>query len=228
MQERYNVKYAVAATRGSLRRKGVECSLIDKPLCELSEDEQNELIELGRESGVKLYHFKKSDRQLPRVSKTLGFLKGIYLETLLDVGSGRGVFLLPFLEDFPYVNVTTVDILDKRIEMLSDLVSGGVENLTVKKADVCEQPFPDNSFDVVTMLEVLEHIPNVEAAIQAAVNMAKKYIVVTVPSKEDDNPEHIHLLTKERLTACFNACGVKRLSFDGVTGHLIMIAGLEK
>ena len=228
MQKRYNVKYAVAATRGSLRRKGVECSLIDKPLCELSEDEQNELIELGRESGVKLYHFKKSDRQLPRVSKTLGFLKGIYLETLLDVGSGRGVFLLPFLEDFPYVNVTTVDILDKRIEMLSDLVSGGVENLTVKKADVCEQPFPDNSFDVVTMLEVLEHIPNVEAAIQAAVNMAKKYIVVTVPSKEDDNPEHIHLLTKERLTACFNACGVKRLSFDGVTGHLIMIAGLEK
>ena len=226
--EKYNVKYAVAAVRGGLKRKGVDSDLINKPLSELSNTEQNELIELGAEAGIKLYYFKNSDRQLPRVNKTLGFLKGIYFESLLDVGSGRGVFLLPFLDEFSYVDVTSVDILDKRIELLSNLVEGGIERLTVKKADICTQPYPDNSFDVITMLEVLEHIPDVEAAIRAAVAMARQYIVVTVPSKEDDNPEHIHLLTKERLTSYFNACGVSKLSFDGVTGHLFMIAKVEK
>jgi 2-polyprenyl-3-methyl-5-hydroxy-6-metoxy-1,4-benzoquinol methylase len=50
--------------------------------------------------------------------------------------------------------------------------------------------------DIVTLLEVLEHIPDVEKAV-AAVRMARKYVVVSVPSKEDNNPEHIHLLTKK-------------------------------
>ncbi len=67
-----------------------------------------------------------------------------------------------------------------------------------------------------------------EKAIQSAVNIAKKYVDVTVPSKEDDNPEHIHLLTKEKLTKYFTACGVKKLNFDGVPGHLFMIAKLEE
>jgi 2-polyprenyl-3-methyl-5-hydroxy-6-metoxy-1,4-benzoquinol methylase len=165
---------------------------------------------------------------LPRVNKVLGFLKSICFENLLDVGSGRGVFLLSFLDEFPYIQVKSIDILDKRIELLSDLANGGIENLSVDKADLCAQPYKEKSFDVVTLLEVLEHIPNVEMAIKSAVKMAKKYVVVTVPSKEDDNPEHIHLLTKEKLTSYFTSCGIERLSFDGVPGHLFMIAKIKE
>ena len=232
MQEKYNMKYAVAAVRGRCKRIGNVASiseeLLQKPLCDLSHDEQMELIGLGERAGLKLYYFKSSDRQLPRVHKVLGFLKSICFETLLDVGSGRGVFLLPFLDEFPYIQVSSIDVLDKRVELLSDLANGGVDTLRVEKADLCSQPYADHSFDVVTLLEVLEHIPDVEAAIRAAVRMAKKFVVVTVPSKEDDNPEHIHLLTKDKLTAYFTACGVKKLSFDGVPGHLFMIANVEE
>lgn len=231
IQDKYNVKYAAACVRGQLKRidyDAIDTEIMNKPLCELTDEEAKELIEIGEEKGFKLYHFKKSDRQLPRVNKVIGFLKGICFDTLLDVGSGRGVFLLPFLEEFPHVQAKSIDILDKRIEMLSNLVKGGVDNLSVEKADLCTQPYSDNSFDVITLLEVLEHIPNVEKAIYSAVKMAKRYIVVTVPSKEDDNPEHIHLLTKERLSGYFNACGVKKLSFDGVLGHLFMIAKKEE
>lgn len=231
IQEKYNVKYAAAAVRGQIKRLGaiddVDDELLNKPVCDLSDSEQEKLTKLGEKMGIKLYYFKNSDRQLPRVNKVLGFLKGIYFDSLLDVGSGRGVFLLPFLDEFPYVQVTSIDILDKRINLLSDLSNGGIDQLNVKKADLCDQPYANNSFDVVTLLEVLEHIPDVEKAISSAVNMARKYVVVTVPSKEDDNPEHIHLLTKDKLTAYFNACGVKKLSFDGVPGHLFMIAKLE-
>ncbi len=231
LSEKYNIKYVVAVVRGYLKRIGatdVECELLCKSLCDLTNEENLKLIEIGQELGLKLHYFKKTDRELPRVSKVIGFLKGICFETLLDVGSGRGVFLLPFLEEFPFAQVKSVDILDKRVQMLSDLARGGIENLSVEKADICEQPYADNSVDVVTMLEVLEHIPNVQEAIAAAVRIAKSYVVLTVPSKEDDNPEHIHLLTKEKLTGYFGACGVKRLTFDGVPGHLFMIARLEK
>lgn len=231
MQEKYNMKFALAAIRGHIRRSGasgVDASLLEKPLEELEERERALLLDVATASGMKLYHFKNSDRQLARVNKVLGFLRGIYFESLLDVGSGRGVFLIPFLEAFPYVETRSVDILDKRVELLSDLACGGIENLQAEKANICEQPYPDRSVDVVTMLEVLEHIPDVASAIASAVRMARKYVVITVPSKEDDNPEHIHLLTKEKLTNYFRACGVHRLHFDGVPGHLFMIASLEE
>ncbi len=78
--------------------------------------------------------------------------------------------------------------------------------------------------DVVTLLEVLEHIPNVEAAVRNAVRIAKQCIVVSVPSKPDDNPEHIHLLTKDKLTALFNEAGCVKLHFSGVPEHLILVA----
>lgn len=232
MQERYNEKFALAAVRGALLRRGDAPAraekLLKKPLEEIDGEEREYLFSLAQTLGVKLYQFKRSDGQLPRVTKTLGFLRGIWLETLLDVGSGRGVFLVPLLEELGHVRVHSVDILDRRVELLSDLVRGGIENLSVEKADICDRPYPDGSFDVVTMLEVLEHIPDVERAIRAAVRMAREYVVVTVPSKEDDNPEHVHLLTKERLTAYFGACGVKKLHFDGVPGHLFMIANVRK
>lgn len=227
---RYYSKYAIAAIRGNIKRLGkaslIRAQLLEKEIDELSGEEGEELFDFARENEIKLYHFKRSDRLLPRVNKVLGFLKGIYFESLLDVGSGRGVFLLPFMEEFPNVPIKSIDILDKRVNMLSDIRNGGIPRLEVYKASICDAPFPKKSVDVVTMLEVLEHIPDVGAAIRAAVDTARKYVVVTVPSKEDDNPEHIHLLTKERLTAYFKACGADRLSFDGVTGHLFMIAKL--
>lgn len=229
MEERYYTQFILSAIRGYFDRIG-KSDLLNKhngkSVCELSDGEFEEIISLAREMGFKTYHFKKKD-VLPRVHKVLGFLRSIYFENLLDVGSGRGVFLFPFLENFPYVEVTSVDILDKRVEMLSDIKEGGIDRLNVIKADICTQPFPDKSFDVVTLLEVLEHIPDVKKAIASAVKMAKKYIVVSVPSKEDNNPEHIHLLTKNLLTEYFNECGVTKLHFDGVNGHLLMIATIN-
>ena len=74
-----------------------------------------------------------------------------------------------------------------------------------------------------TLLEVLEHIPQVEKAIENAVRIAREYVIVSVPSKEDDNEEHIHLLTKEKLTAYFEKCNITKISFDNVHGHLIAI-----
>lgn len=230
MDSRYYKLLATAAARGYLVRcteqMDLERRLTECDLQALTERDCEVLFSLAKERGLPLHHFKRSDRMLPRVRYVLGFLKGIAFDSLLDVGSGRGAFLFPFLDSFPWVEVCSIDLLDRRVEMLSDIRRGGVERLSVMQANVCEQPLHAQSVDVVTLLEVLEHIPSVEAAVRAALQMARKFVVVSVPSKEDGNPEHIHLLTRERLTALFGACGAKRLSFDAVPGHLLMIASL--
>lgn len=202
--------------------------LLTTPLEALTDEELEVLYAAGKAAGLKLYRFKNSHDDLPRVRKVLGFMKGISFESLLDVGSGRGVFLFPFLDAFPWVQVTSADILDYRVEFLQTIARGGLERLKAVNADICSQPFPDQSFDVVTLLEVLEHIPEVDKAVQSAVRMARKFVVVSVPNQPDDNPEHIHLLTKEKLTALFREAGCQKLSFDGVNGHLIMIAALGR
>ncbi len=127
----------------------------------------------------------------------------------------------------PTKPVVSVDLLDYRVAFLSDIHRGGVELLTAMQMDICGDALPEKSFDVVTMLEVLEHIPDVQRAVCSAVRLAKRYIVVTVPSKPDNNPEHIHLLTKNRLTELFSKAGCTTLQFDAVPGHLYMVASMK-
>lgn len=225
--ERYDLKPAAAWLRGHALRAGVpdiDKELLEMPLEVLTDAELSAIVEAGEQTGQKLYPFKTGKAELPRVRRVLSFLHGIEFETLLDVGSGRGVFLLPFLEEFPHVQVTSLDLLEKRVTFLNELAAGGYSQLTAFEKNICGQPFAEDSFDVVTLLEVLEHIPEVEKAVAAAVRMAKQYVVVTVPSKPDDNPEHIHLLTKDTLTELFTSAGCTRLHFGGVEGHLFLVA----
>lgn len=228
--ERYNLKPAAAWLRGHALKTGtpeIDSDLLEMPLEVLTDEELSSIVEIGESTGQKLYPFKTGKSELPRVRQVLGFLHGIEFDTLLDVGSGRGVFLLPFMEEFPQVQVTSLDLLEKRVTFLNELSAGGYSQLTAHNKNICDQPFPDNSFDVVTLLEVLEHIPEVEKAVAAAVKIARDYVVVSVPSKPDDNPEHIHLLTKDVLTKLFAEAGCTKLHFSGVNGHLIMMATVE-
>ncbi len=226
----YYTKLLIAYIRGYSLKNGIPeipAELLSKSFEDMTQKDIEYLINAGKKAILKLYKFKNNNTGLPRVHRVLGFLRSISFETLLDVGSGRGAFLFPFLSEFPWINTTSIDILDHRVDFLSTLTDGGLTNFSVQKNDICELDLPDNSFEVVTLLEVLEHIPNVEAAVKNAVRLASQFVVVSVPSHEDDNPEHIHLLTKDRLTKLFADAGCRRLSFDGVNGHLIAIANMN-
>ena len=223
LSELYYTRLAAAAVRGSI------CvpPELNCPREEMTDEALEQLFALGKAAGVKLYRFKKTHEDLPRVRVVLGALYGIYPESLLDIGSGRGVFLFPFMEAFPYCEVTSFDVLSHRVEFLQTISRGGIHTLTAREEDICTAHLEENSFDVVTLLEVLEHIPDVENAVRNACKAAKRHVVVSVPSKPDNNPEHIHLLTKDRLTELFTAAGCTSLHFSGVPGHLIMVATKE-
>ena len=57
-----------------------------------------------------------------------------------------------------------------------------------------------------------------------AIRLARNYIVVSVPSKSDDNPEHIHLFSNEVLKNLFLENGCRSVKFMSVTNHTIMVA----
>ena len=217
---------ALCYVRGYEKRTGalsLSASLIDSPVPCLTDGEREEILLFGKRGELKMHYFKEREL-LPRVGFVLSFLRAIRPESLLDVGSGRGAFLIPFMREFATVPICVFDILPHRVQLYRDIAAGGKENLEATLTDITECTEGEGLYDVVTLLEVLEHIPEVERAVLNACRLARRFVIVTVPSHPDDNPEHIHLLTKEKLTTIFQAAGCRRLKFGNVSGHLTLIA----
>jgi 2-polyprenyl-3-methyl-5-hydroxy-6-metoxy-1,4-benzoquinol methylase len=207
--ERYFTRLAAAYVRGKLGR--VAPQLAD-----------GELVAAGLAAGLRLHKFKRN-AELPRVRKVLGVLRGLTPASLLDVGSGRGTFLWPLLDTFPELEVTSIDVNPVRVADISAVSEGGLRNLRALRMDAGAMELEDNHVDVVTALEVLEHLPSPHKAAAEAVRVAGRYVVASVPSKEDDNPEHVHLFDARGFESLFLDAGARGVKVDYVLNHMIAV-----
>lgn len=184
-----------------------------------------EIIAWGQKQGLRLHKFKRNS-ELPRVRRVLGMLRSLVEDggTLVDIGSGRGTFLWPLLAAFPGLRVTAVDLDPVRVRDLRAVRDGGIERLAVTRADACALPLPDRSADIVTLLEVLEHLPEPGLAAQRALSVARRAVIASVPSKEDDNPEHIQLFDGRSLQALLLRAGARQVRIEYVLNHMIALA----
>jgi ubiquinone/menaquinone biosynthesis C-methylase UbiE len=217
-------RLAAAYVRGRL---GTETGdplglLLTRPLDALSDADHEAIIAMGVEAGLRLHRFKRT-MELPRVRRVLGILRGIQPQSLLDIGSGRGAFLWPLLDAFPCLPVTALDSLEFRVADLQAMRDGGAVALSPVRGDATALPFADRIYDVVTALEVLEHIPDAGRAIAEVCRVAQRFVVISVPSKADDNPEHIHLFERPALTALLQRHGATRITTEYVLNHLIAV-----
>lgn len=189
----------------------------------LADDEQ--VFRAALEHGLKMHKFKRLDeRLLARVRRVLSMLAGLGPTSLLDVGSGRGAFLWPLLDAFPDLAVTAIDVNEQRAADLAAIGTGGLARLSAAHMDGTALAFADGAFDGVTLLEVLEHMPDPARAAREAVRVARRFVIASVPSKPDDNPEHIHLFDRASLTSLFETAGARRVSVDYVPGHIVSLA----
>jgi len=85
--------------------------------------------------------------------------------------------------------------------------------------DVAALTFESSSFDVVTMLEVLEHVPDPARALREVCRVARRFVVLSVPNGPDNNPEHIHLFSSATLRSLLQAAGGPSLA-SLRAGHL--------
>jgi 2-polyprenyl-3-methyl-5-hydroxy-6-metoxy-1,4-benzoquinol methylase len=222
------IQLAAAYVRGKLGHiSGIDRALLDLPLEALDDAQLEALVQLGRAHELRLHRFKRT-MGLPRVAKVLGMLKGIIPAELLDIGSGRGAFLWPLLDAFPWLPITALDTLDYRVADIQAVYEGGVASLTAIHGDATQLPFTDGQFDVVTLLEVLEHIPDTAAALDEVCRVARRFVVLSAPSKPDNNPEHIHLFDAAQLESLLRRMGIGRVTFDYVPGHLIAVARVTR
>jgi 2-polyprenyl-3-methyl-5-hydroxy-6-metoxy-1,4-benzoquinol methylase len=218
----YYTRLAAAYVRG-WPSGSLPADLPVAPLEELSEAQLDTLIAAGLAAGLRLHRFKRTMR-LPRVRKTLGALRGLAPVSLLDIGSGRGAFLWPLLDAFPELPVTTLDLLAHRVADMEAVRAGGVERLHPVQGDATTMPFAGRAFDGVTALEVLEHIPDAGRALAECCRVAQRFIILSCPSRPDDNPEHIHLFDPRDLARQCAAQGFARVTTEQVLNHIILVA----
>jgi hypothetical protein len=76
------------------------------------------------------------------------------------------------------------------------------------------------------MLEVLEHIPDYRKAVSEIVRVASEHIVLSVPSKPDNNPEHINFFTKESIAKLLHTFPIKNIHIDYVHNHMLVLVTL--
>ncbi|MBI4686998.1 MAG: glycosyltransferase [Nitrospirae bacterium] len=139
----------------------------------------------------------------PRFIVALNYLLSISdVNTVLDAGAGRGGFykLIKNRYDVDGIEPSTVAIETFHKDD-SRIINIYVQELITH--------FPDNKFDVVTCLDVLEHIPHadIDVAIYSLNRVGKKYFIFSVANHEDfwDGMDlHVSLFSFEEWEGRFN------------------------
>lgn len=139
--------------------------------------------------------------------------------TILDIGARDGYFSRLFTQHFQ--EVTALDLATPSFQ---------APGVTTVAGDATNLQFADNSFDCVFCAEVLEHIPNVEAACREISRVASHEVIIGVPFQQDirldrttcsscgkANPPwgHVNSFTEERLLALFPGLKLAEKSFVG-------------
>ncbi|RLC76545.1 MAG: hypothetical protein DRJ03_28475 [Chloroflexi bacterium] len=111
-------------------------------------------------------------------------------QCILDIGCGPGNLMRRLLRLEQKVQAIEYSnwIIENR---LKDLKRKGL----VKEASITHIPHEDSSFDLVSCIEVLEHIPieDVEIAVRELVRVSSRYIVCTICSTASplDDPDRL-------------------------------------
>ncbi len=189
---------------------------------DLNDTDDEHLLDAAKDRGLRLHRFKRT-ADLPRVRKVIGVLKSFTPRTLLDIGTGRGVFLWPLLDEISGIDVTAVDVLKHRVDDINAVRKGGVGRVRAELLNAEKMHWTDDSFDAVTILEVLEHVANPELVAKQVVRAARTVVIASVPSKQDNNPEHIRLFTHESLTSLFTDAGAIDVRIEHVLNHIIAV-----
>ena len=141
---------------------------------------------------------------IANLHRTVRALLPDQIESVLEVGVGEGY--------------STADVLRHRPNIRS--VGGDLNIASVLEArqrfpamhyamfDATHLPYADHSVDTVFSLEVLEHIPQPERALQEMIRVTRKYVLISVPNEPmfriqrllsgkglrmwGDHPEHVN------------------------------------
>lgn len=131
---------------------------------------------------------------------------------VLDIGCGTGETLTFVRSLYPKADLFGIDTSDVAIKFAK---KRGHRNIV--KATALKLPFPDNTFDTVLFLDVLEHIKSDAQALSESKRVLKPggTIIITAPalqfiwSKHDTMQDHVRRYTRRRIRYLSQKIGLK-------------------
>jgi 2-polyprenyl-3-methyl-5-hydroxy-6-metoxy-1,4-benzoquinol methylase len=99
--------------------------------------------------------------------------------SLLDVGCGEGVLTQRWAKGLAPRRVVGIDLDDPLLA--TEWEQRGEPNLTYIAQRAEQLPFADGEFEVVTAVEVLEHVPDPAHTVAEMTRCASSYVLVSVP-----------------------------------------------
>ncbi|GMR19302.1 MAG: hypothetical protein BMS9Abin34_435 [Patescibacteria group bacterium] len=164
-------------------------------------------------------------------------LAGKYLDkakakSVLDVGSGSGKTAI-FLAGLGF-KVSGLDVSTKAIDLARERAQEAKVGVNFYEGRVGKLPFGDKSFDAVLAFHVLEHVASVEDAVSELERVAKRLVLIIVPSQKHDSwaaNYHTQFFEKKedliRVMSFENfECGeFDRSRSDGYPGKILFYAG---
>ncbi len=97
--------------------------------------------------------------------------------SILEVGSGEGRITAQLRERYPESRLAALDLS----HAMAVQTSARVERVDTFCASAEELPLTSRAFDLVVCVEVLEHLPRPERALQHIARVARDVVVLSVP-----------------------------------------------
>jgi SAM-dependent methyltransferase len=99
--------------------------------------------------------------------------------SLLDIGCGEGVLTQQWAQRLDGRRVVGIDLDDPALH--AEWRQRSAPNLEYRVMRAENLPFADDEFDLVTAIEVLEHVPDPEHTLAEMARCAQRHLLVSVP-----------------------------------------------
>jgi len=136
-------------------------------------------------------------------------LSKIRFSSIFDVGCGTGTFLQEISKKYPSVKIHGSDFADESVDIAQKNNPGG----HFLQLDIA-QASPSQKYELVTCIDVLEHIQDDVKALQNMHVMTGKYFLLIVPTgplfhQEAQNVGHVHGFSKTEINRKLEQVGFK-------------------
>lgn len=106
-------------------------------------------------------------------------LMGKKIDSVLDAGAGEGITLRKIKDKEIGKKHEGIEYMDEAIEIGKKVNP----DITIKKGNIYDLPYKDETFDLVICTEVLEHLDEPKKALQELRRVSKKYLILSVPNE---------------------------------------------
>jgi len=176
---------------------------------------------------------RKKLQYKPRVDLIINHIDLNDNPVVADVGAGSGAFCMALEASGYFKKVYAVDVADKCIEACES------NNLNTIKGSV--EDLEDNSFDLITMNDLIEHVFNPKAFLEGCLNKLTVggYLIIATPNGEGFDfkimkdqtlnitpPEHINYFNPESIKHLMTDVGFTKV--DAITPGILDVGIIQR